>query len=59
MVLRVENLGKSFDKNLVFNDISFSVDKGEIVCIRGKSGEGKTTLLRCLTSLEIPDRGTI
>jgi ABC-type polar amino acid transport system ATPase subunit len=59
MVLRVENLSKSFGKNLVFHDISFSVNKGEIVCIRGKSGEGKTTLLRCLTSLETPDRGTI
>jgi ABC-type multidrug transport system ATPase subunit len=44
MVLRVENLSKSFGKNLVFHDISFSVNKGEIVCIRGKSGEGKTTL---------------
>lgn len=59
MVLRVENLSKAFGKNNVFNNISFSVNKGEIVCIRGKSGEGKTTLLRCLTSLEIPDKGSI
>jgi len=59
MVLSVENLSKSFGKNMVFHDISFSVNKGEIVCIRGKSGEGKTTLLRCLTSLETPDKGSI
>jgi polar amino acid transport system ATP-binding protein len=59
MVLSVESLSKSFGKNMVFHDISFSVNKGEIICIRGKSGEGKTTLLRCLTSLETPDRGTI
>ena len=59
MVLTVENLSKSFDKSMVFHDISFSVNKGEIVCIRGKSGEGKTTLLRCLTSLETPDKGSI
>ena len=59
MVLRVENLSKSFGKNKVFKDISFSVNRGEIVCIRGKSGEGKTTLLRCLTSLETPDKGSI
>ena len=59
MVLTVENLSKSFGKNMVFHDISFSVNKGEIVCIRGKSGEGKTTLLRCLTSLETPDKGSI
>lgn len=59
MVLSVKNLSKSFGKNMVFHDISFSVNKGEIVCIRGKSGEGKTTLLRCLTSLETPDKGSI
>jgi polar amino acid transport system ATP-binding protein len=59
MALSVENLSKSFGKNMVFHDISFSVNKGEIVCIRGKSGEGKTTLLRCLTSLETPDKGSI
>ncbi len=43
----------------MFHDISFSVNKGEIVCIRGKSGEGKTTLLRCLTALETPDKGSV
>ena len=59
MVLSVENLSKSFGKNKVFSNISFSVNKGEIVCIRGKSGEGKTTLLRCLTGLEDADKGSI
>lgn len=59
MVLSIENLSKSFGKNKVFHDISFSVNKGEIVCIRGKSGEGKTTLLRCLTGLELADKGSI
>ncbi len=59
MVLSVENLSKSFGKSKVFHDISFSVNKGEIVCIRGKSGEGKTTLLRCLTGLETADKGSI
>ena len=59
MVLTVENLSKSFEKNKVFHDISFSVNKGEIVCIRGKSGEGKTTLLRCITGLESADKGSI
>jgi len=59
MVLEVENLSKNFGKTTVFKDISFSVDKGEIVCIKGKSGEGKTTLLRCLNNLEIADKGSI
>lgn len=59
MVLEVKNLQKNFGNTLVFKDISFSVDKGEIVCIRGKSGEGKTTLLRCINNLETPDKGSI
>lgn len=59
MVLSVEKLSKNFGKNMVFQDISFSVSRGEIVCIRGKSGEGKTTLLRCITGLETADRGSI
>lgn len=59
MILEVNNLSKNFGKTAVFDDISFSVDKGEIVCIKGKSGEGKTTLLRCINNLETPDKGSI
>lgn len=59
MTLLVENLSKSFGDTKVFENISFSIEKGEIVCIKGKSGEGKTTLLRCLTTLETPDKGSI
>ena len=59
MILKVNNLSKNFDKTNVFNNISFSVEKGEIVCIKGKSGEGKTTLLRCINNLETPDNGSI
>lgn len=59
MVLEVKNLSKNFGKTVVFKDISFSVSRGEIICIRGKSGEGKTTLLRCINNLETPDKGSI
>lgn len=59
MVLQVNNLSKRFNKETVFDNISFSVNKGEIACIRGKSGEGKTTLLRCINNLEFPDKGSI
>ena len=59
MVLKVNNLSKSFNGQNVLEDISFSAAAGEIVCIRGKSGEGKTTLLRCINNLEFPDRGSI
>lgn len=59
MVLEVNDLDKKFGDISVFKNISFSVNKGEIVCIKGKSGEGKTTLLRCINNLEIADRGSI
>lgn len=59
MTLTVNNLSKSFNKIQVLKEISFSIDKGEIVCIKGKSGEGKTTLLRCINNLEKADSGSI
>lgn len=59
MSLIVENISKRFGNNLVFKDVSFQVDRGEILCIKGKSGEGKTTLLRCLNDLEKIDSGRI
>lgn len=59
MALKVEKLSKCFGNTLIFKDISFIINKGEIVCIRGKSGEGKTTLLRCINNLELADSGTI
>lgn len=58
-MLKVENLYKSFDGKEVLSDISFGVDKGEVVAIIGPSGSGKSTLLRCLNLLERIDRGTV
>lgn len=55
----VKNIYKKFGKTEVIKGISFSVEKGEVVSIIGSSGGGKTTLLRCLNLLEIPDRGSI
>ena len=43
----------------VLKGISFSMEKGETVSVIGSSGGGKTTLLRCLTFLEIPTSGKI
>ena len=57
--LKIKNLSKSFGKTEVLKDISFSLDKGEVLAIIGSSGSGKTTLLRCLNFLEIPDGGEI
>ena len=58
-MIEVENLSKSFGDNLVLDNISFSVEKGEVVGIIGPSGSGKSTLLRCLNLLEWPENGSV
>jgi polar amino acid transport system ATP-binding protein len=59
-VLKVENLIKSYDKKEpVLKDISFTLNKGEVVVIVGPSGCGKSTFLRCLNMLEPINSGTI
>ncbi len=58
-VLKMENVSKSFGELNVLKDISFSVDKGEVVSVIGPSGSGKSTLLRCATFLERMDGGTL
>lgn len=58
-ILEVTNLKKSFGKTEVLKDISFSLEKGQVLAIIGSSGSGKTTLLRCLNFLETPDAGEI
>jgi polar amino acid transport system ATP-binding protein len=58
-ILEVEHICKSFHHTEVLKDISFSLEKGQVLSIIGSSGSGKTTLLRCLNFLERPDRGII
>jgi ABC-type polar amino acid transport system ATPase subunit len=59
MIIEVDNLVKSFGKNIVLKDVSFHVNQGEVVCIIGPSGSGKSTLLRCLNRLEEAQGGSI
>lgn len=58
-MLEVKNLSKSFGRLNVLKDISFEVDKGQVVAIIGPSGSGKSTLLRCINQLEKADGGLI
>ncbi|WP_196604571.1 amino acid ABC transporter ATP-binding protein [Pectinatus haikarae] len=58
-VIEVRNLHKSFGSLEVLKDISFNVEKGEVLCIIGPSGSGKSTLLRCLNRLEEIQAGDI
>lgn len=58
-ILEVEHLCKSFDQTEVLKDISFQLEKSQVLSIIGSSGSGKTTLLRCLNFLETPDKGII
>ena len=58
-MLEIKNLSKSFGKLEVLKDISFTVEKGQAVSIKGPSGSGKSTLLRCVNQLEKADGGTI
>ena len=58
-ILEVQSLQKSFGATEVLKDISFTMEKGEVLSILGSSGSGKTTLLRCLNFLERPDGGEI
>ena len=55
----VEHLVKSFNGQAVLNDISFEVNKGEILVILGESGAGKSVLLKHMIGLLRPDHGEI
>ncbi|MBQ8822706.1 MAG: amino acid ABC transporter ATP-binding protein [Lachnospiraceae bacterium] len=57
--LEIRNCKKAFEELSVLNDISLSVEEGEVVAIIGPSGSGKSTLLRCATLLETMDSGEL
>ena len=57
--LDVKNLTKSFDQNKIVKGISFEVVKGQLLALLGSSGCGKTTTLRMIAGLEVPDDGEI
>lgn len=58
-VIRINNLSKSFGTNHVLNHFSFELTKGESVVVLGKSGSGKSVLIKCIIGLMKPDEGEI
>ena len=58
-IIRVEGLEKKFDKTEVLKGVSIDINKGDVVCVIGASGSGKSTFLRCLNLLEKPTNGKI
>lgn len=59
MLLDLKNISLSFGKRIILDDVSFNVQKGEIIAITGKSGTGKTSLLGIISGLLQPDRGEV
>jgi phospholipid/cholesterol/gamma-HCH transport system ATP-binding protein len=57
--IQIEHLKKSFGTNVVLNDFNFRLNKGESVAVLGRSGSGKSVLIKCIIGLLQPDSGSI
>ena len=58
-MIKISNLSKSFSGQTVLDHLNLDIQKGEVVALIGSSGAGKSTFLRSLNYLEIPDSGSI
>ncbi|MDH2429365.1 ABC transporter ATP-binding protein [Sphaerisporangium sp. TRM90804] len=58
-VIEVRNLHKRYGNNVAVDDVSLTVEEGEILGILGPNGAGKTTTVECVEGLRVPDRGEI
>lgn len=58
-MIKSENIKKKFGKLVVLNDVSLVFNKGQTISLIGPNGSGKTTFIKCLLGLVVPDSGTI
>ena len=58
-LVELKNVVKRYGQNTVLNGVSLSVEKGEIIAIIGRSGSGKSTMLRCINGLEPIQGGSV
>ena len=58
-VLRFDGISKSFPGVKALDNVSFSLNRGEVLALVGENGAGKSTLVKCLTGANVPEQGTI
>ena len=58
-MIKIEHLSKKYHDNVVLDDMNLEIHKGDVVGVIGPSGTGKSTLLRCINRLEIPEQGVV
>jgi len=58
-LFEVKDISFSYDGDEIFSDISFHIDRSDVLCILGPNGTGKTTLIKCLNGLHDIDSGEI
>lgn len=58
-LIEIKNLRKKYKENIVLDGIDLSINQGDVIGIIGPSGTGKSTLLRCINRLEVPETGSV
>ena len=58
-IIKIEHVSKFYPGVVALNDVSFSIDRGEVRALVGENGAGKSTLIKCVMGVETPDKGKI